>query len=153
MDTGGARVRVLPPLVFFVPLFAVLLLHRAVPLDLPGGAALSWAGAALLVVAVALMAWAARVMVAAGTTVIPWSTVDALVVHGPFARSRNPIYLADLLIYLGLTLWAGSAWPLLALPVVLLAVHWLVIAPEETYLRARFGEEYESYTRRVRRWL
>jgi protein-S-isoprenylcysteine O-methyltransferase Ste14 len=153
MDTGGARVRVLPPLVFFVPLLGGLALHMKVPLVMPGRGWLPWAGAVLMAVGLALMAWAVTVMTRSRTTVIPWSTVEALVVDGPFARSRNPIYLADLLVYLGLTLWARSWWPLLLLPAVVLAVHGLVIRPEEAYLKERFGEAYDRYAARVRRWL
>jgi protein-S-isoprenylcysteine O-methyltransferase Ste14 len=44
-------------------------------------------------------------------------------------------------------------WALALLPVVLLAVDRLVIAREERYLEAKFGEEYRDYKRSVRRWL
>lgn len=47
----------------------------------------------------------------------------------------------------------GSWWPLIALPVVLVAVRRLVIDREERYLAAHFGEQYRSYSARVRRWL
>lgn len=48
---------------------------------------------------------------------------------------------------------AGSWWPLVTLPVVVLAVHRIVIGPEERYLAARFGRVYADYRARVRRWL
>jgi protein-S-isoprenylcysteine O-methyltransferase Ste14 len=153
MDTSGPRVKVLPPLLFLVVLAGALVADRLLPLPLPGGAARVAAGVALVVVGVAVMAWAGRAMWASHTTVSPWARVSALVTSGPFRFTRNPIYLGDLLVYLGVMLWVGTWWPLLALPILFLAAQWLVIGPEERYLTDRFGGEYTAYRQRVRRWL
>lgn len=153
MDTSGARVRVLPPLLFLVVLVALLLVDRLVPLSLPGGAVRVTAGAALVALGLALMAWAGRVMLGSHTTVNPWGSVSALVTSGPFRFTRNPIYLADLLVYLGVAIWVGTWWPLIAAPVLVVIVQWLVIGPEERYLTERFGGAYTAYRQRVRRWV
>jgi protein-S-isoprenylcysteine O-methyltransferase Ste14 len=153
MDTSGARVRVLPPLLFLVVLVLLLLVDRLVPLSVPGGAARVAAGVALVTLGVALMLWAGRVMLGSHTTVNPWGSASALVTSGPFRFTRNPIYLADVLVYVGVAVWVGSWWPLLALPVLVPAVQWLVIGPEERYLVQRFGGVYTAYRQRVRRWL
>jgi protein-S-isoprenylcysteine O-methyltransferase Ste14 len=55
--------------------------------------------------------------------------------------------------YAGATFLVGSWWPLLTLPLAVLAVRRLVIAPEERYLADRFGPAYADYRARVRRWL
>jgi len=47
----------------------------------------------------------------------------------------------------------NSAWPLMLLPAVVLLVQRQVIAREEAYLEAKFGEEYRAYKARVRRWI
>jgi protein-S-isoprenylcysteine O-methyltransferase Ste14 len=47
----------------------------------------------------------------------------------------------------------GSPWPLLFLPIALLAIQRFVIAREERYLEAKFGEVYRDYKARVRRWI
>jgi protein-S-isoprenylcysteine O-methyltransferase Ste14 len=52
----------------------------------------------------------------------------------------------------GIALVASAAWPLLLLPVVLLATH-VVVAREERSLQDRFGAEYRSYKTSVRRYL
>ena len=153
MDTSGARVRVLPPLLFLVVLVGLLLLDRLVPLPLPSGPVRVAAGVALVALGLALMLWAGRAMLGSHTTVNPWGSVSALVTSGPFGFTRNPIYLADLLVYLGVAVWAGTWWPVLAVPVLVAVVQWLVIGPEERYLTERFGGAYTAYRQRVRRWL
>ena len=154
MDRTGARVRLIPPLVVFVPLTVLLAMNALVPWAIGVPVVIRVVvGALLVVVGVALMAWAASVMKRQGTTVIPWEQVDALVTNGPFAFTRNPIYLGDGLVYLGITVAFGSWWPVLGLPVVLLVLHRYVIDREEAYLTERFGPAYTTYAGRVRRWL
>ncbi|MFL6192698.1 MAG: methyltransferase family protein, partial [Thermoanaerobaculia bacterium] len=66
---------------------------------------------------------------------------------------RNPMYLGMTLLYLGLALWIGTLWPLPLLPVALWATQRYVIAREERYLEAKFGDDYRRYKERVRRWI
>lgn len=153
MDTSGARVRVLPPLLFLTVLAGALVLDGPLPLSLPDHLAWVVLGMALVFAGLGLMAWAGAVMTRAHTTVSPWAAVSALVTRGPFRLTRNPIYVGDLLVYVGIALWVGTWWPLLLLPLVFVAMQWLVIGPEERYLTARFGPEYTAYRQRVRRWL
>jgi protein-S-isoprenylcysteine O-methyltransferase Ste14 len=98
------------------------------------------------------MAWAAVVMMRHHTTVIPWARVDHLMTAGPFRLTRNPIYVGDALAYLGVTLIAGTWWPIVLVPLPLLVMQRFVIAREEDYLLERFGQPYTDYCARVRRW-
>lgn len=152
----GASVRLLPPLVFLVPLIVGVVLGRLVPWRLPSSGGwplvLTSAGAVLLAVGLGLMVWAAVVMWRHETTVIPWGRVDHLVTEGPFRLARNPIYVGDVLVYLGLTLIAGTWWPLLLLPLPVWMMQRFVIAREESYLHGLFGASYAAYCARVRRW-
>lgn len=150
LDASGARVRVLPPLLFAVPLGLAARVHRRRPL--PAGstpAILRLIGLLLAVAGAALMLWAFATMRSRETTVVPWARVEHLVTDGPFARVRNPIYAADVLIYLGVSLRMGSLWPLLALPGVLGALRRWVIEPEQDYLGRRFPRSYPAYAARV----
>jgi protein-S-isoprenylcysteine O-methyltransferase Ste14 len=76
-----------------------------------------------------------------------------IVTHGPFRLSRNPIYLANSLAYLGLTLVFNTPWPLLLILPMLAILYWGIIRREERYLEAKFGEPYLSYKACVRRWI
>jgi protein-S-isoprenylcysteine O-methyltransferase Ste14 len=75
-----------------------------------------------------------------------------LVDGGPYAFSRNPMYLAWTVGYVGAALVAGTAWPLLLLPVVLVVTQ-VVVRREERSLERRFGAAYRSYKTSVRRYL
>lgn len=100
-----------------------------------------------------LMLWAALLMLRNRTTVNPYGVPTRLLEDGPFRLSRNPIYLADTLIYCGVALLWGSLWPWLLLPALIGGMHWGVILREEALLSQLFGSAYVDYCRRVRRWI
>jgi protein-S-isoprenylcysteine O-methyltransferase Ste14 len=88
-----------------------------------------------------------------GTTVLPDVGATVLVTDGPFRRFRNPIYLADCLILLGLAELTKNVWFVIAAVVFAILVTWLAIRPEEAHLEARFGDAYLDYKAKTRRWL
>ncbi|MCC7262816.1 MAG: isoprenylcysteine carboxylmethyltransferase family protein [Candidatus Latescibacteria bacterium] len=142
-----------PPLIYLVPFAAGLWLQRHLPLSLEWGGWEVWlgwplVGAACLGFVLALMALAR-----AGTSVNPYRASSAVAAAGIYRFSRNPIYLADTLFYLGAALLWGSGWQLLLLPVVLVVVQKGVITREEAYLERKFGAAYLAYKNRVRRWV
>jgi len=99
------------------------------------------------------MTWALAAIWSHHTTVNPYRAATNLVTQGPFALSRNPIYVSDWFVYFGVTLLLGTAWTLLLAPVVWAIMRFGVIRHEEAHLLAKFGDEYQTYCRRVRRWL
>lgn len=104
-------------------------------------------------VSAALARWAFATLRRAGTSGNPRQDSQQLVRHGPFAWSRNPVYVAMTGLYASLAVLADSAWFWWLLPPLLLAIHHGVIRREETYLLARFGPPYADYLQQVRRWL
>jgi protein-S-isoprenylcysteine O-methyltransferase Ste14 len=78
---------------------------------------------------------------------------EGLVTGGMFAHSRNPLYLGNLLIVLGLFLIHGSPWVwALGVPFFLVA-YGTIVAAEEAFLLSKFGDSYEAYRQDVPRWL
>jgi protein-S-isoprenylcysteine O-methyltransferase Ste14 len=106
-----------------------------------------------MVLGVALIGWAFLAFRSHKTTVLPHQRADALIASGPFAWSRNPIYLGEAVILTGLALYHGSLWHALAIPVFMLVLTKLAIEREEAHLAARFGDAWAAYRARVRRWL
>ena len=85
-------------------------------------------------------------------TPAPIAPTERLVVGGPFARVRNPGYVAVVALVVGQGLLFGRG-ALLGYAVLLaLGFHAFVVLYEEPTLRRRFGAEYEAYCRRVPRW-
>lgn len=107
----------------------------------------------LLASSLALAASAVLTLRRARTPVEPWKPTRSIVEVGPYALSRNPIYVAFLGVQLAYAWGRGNTWGLLLVPVTVLLLHWGVIAREERYLREKFGAPYEAYRGRVRRWL
>jgi len=110
-------------------------------------------GYGLGIAGIALVAWSIVTLRRAGTTVQPHEAADRLVTDGPFRWRRNPIYIGDLLILLGLAELTHNIWFVILTPVLALALYWLAILPEERHLEARFGQAYRDYKERTRRWL
>jgi protein-S-isoprenylcysteine O-methyltransferase Ste14 len=88
-----------------------------------------------------------------GTGLLPGQATHTMIEKGPYRLSRNPLYLGLLALYLGLALLAPTLWGLVLFPAAVLLVLWGAIRPEERFLHERFGQQYDDYTRRVRRWL
>jgi protein-S-isoprenylcysteine O-methyltransferase Ste14 len=87
------------------------------------------------------------------TTVKPFERSSTLITAFPFSVSRNPMYLGLALLVLGVALLFGTVTPLIPVVVfpVLMDVRFIRI--EERMLAEVFGENWEEYRKRVRRWL
>ncbi len=75
---------------------------------------------------------------------------EALATSGPYAYTRNPLYLGSLLMGVGFAVAARSWWVGVALVVMFFAIYLPVIRDEEIFLRQKFPE-FEEYARRVPR--
>lgn len=110
-------------------------------------------GAVLIVTALLIDGYAMRTLYRARTTILPHRKSSYLVTEGPFKLSRNPIYLANLILMCGIGLFFQNGW-LLPLAVVNgVLTHFLAIQREERHLLALFGYKYECYVKTVRRWI
>ncbi|MGQ0685914.1 methyltransferase family protein [Bradyrhizobium sp.] len=145
-----------PPIVYVTAIGVSVLLHVFYPLPWfaqPLSGILVVLGWLMIAAFVALNILAIRAMRRAGTTVRPDRGTDHLVTGGPFAFTRNPLYLAGIMLVLGIGLAFGIAWFLLLALLAAFAVQKLAIEREERHLEARFGATYLDYARRVRRWI
>ena len=87
------------------------------------------------------------------TTVIPHETPTAMVRSGIYKRSRNPIYLGDVLILAGLILRFDAVLSLVLVPVFVWVLERRFILPEEDRLRRTFRADFARYERETRRWI
>jgi protein-S-isoprenylcysteine O-methyltransferase Ste14 len=147
-----ANVLILPPLLYAIALAVGFLLQWLAPRPITSSNARYWLGGLLLAAGVVLAIRGRRVMERVGTNVNPTLPSTALVETGPFRFSRNPLYVALTLMYLGLSLLANALWVLLLIVPVMALMHYGVVRREERYLEVRFGDAYRDYRSRVRRY-
>ncbi len=83
----------------------------------------------------------------------PGKPTTKLITDGMFSLTRNPTYLGLVVISLGIALLFNAPWLLILLIPTIGIVHIVLIVPEEKYLAEKFGEAYEKYAARVRRWI
>ena len=150
---GGPSFRMWPPVAVGAPLVLGILVSSWVgdPWDASSvTAALGW----LLVAAFAVWnGWALLMIARHRTALLPGGATTTLIDRGPFAWSRNPLYVGLLVGSAGVALLAASLWALAALPLEWALLRWGAVVPEERYLTAKFGPTYTEYTGRVRRWI
>ena len=153
-----AIIRVPPPAIFAFVFLVALWLEAAIyrialspEVDTP--TALEVSGAVLVIIGGAFVVWGVFAFWKAKTTIMPYQRAEQLVIAGPYRYSRNPMYGGLTLMYTGGALVLNAGWPLLLLPVAMLLIYVFVIRGEEAMLAESFGEDYDAYRRRVRRWL
>lgn len=145
--------RIWPPVALGVPLAVgvAATIGWGDPVTLPG--ARRPVGWLLLLGFAAWNGWALWMLRRHRTGLLPGQPTTDLVEQGPFALSRNPLYVGLVVLDVALALLAPSVWALCLVPAGVVALEWGAIRPEERYLRERFGPAYDEYARRVRRWL
>lgn len=154
MKSPGVR---FPPLLIYVIGYVIgWLIDRAWPWPILSGgrhaimAILGWLliGISIVIVTAALSIFRSR-----KTGIYPTRPASEIVSSGPYRFTRNPMYVGMTAFYVGLALLMNQLWPLLMLPIAAAILERYVIRREERYLREAFGEAYEEYCRRVRRWI
>jgi protein-S-isoprenylcysteine O-methyltransferase Ste14 len=150
---SGPSFRIWPPVSVGGPLVLGLLVSSWAgdPLDsTPVTTTLGW----LLIGAFAVWnGWALVIIGRHRTALLPGAETTTVIDRGPFAWSRNPLYVGLLVGSAGVALAAASTWALAALPLEWALLRWGAVLPEERYLTAKFGATYPDYADRVRRWL
>lgn len=141
-----------PPVLTLAGIGFMVALDQVAPVE-PSPRLLQPVGVVLIVLAVAVDIWVLLIFRAHKTTIRPDKAASALVTTGPFSVSRNPIYVANLALLLGIGMATRNIWALPAIAAVFLLIDRLAAAPEERHLDAVFGRDFDDYRQRVRRWL
>lgn len=143
-----------PPPLLFVAGFAVAWwLHGQMPLAIWSERGLRLLlGWFVLLQGLVILATGAATLFLNRTGIYPNQPASRLVETGPYRFTRNPMYLALSISYVGFAMLTNMLWALILLPFVILALHVTVIRREERYLQHAFGSAYTAYCRRVRRW-
>jgi protein-S-isoprenylcysteine O-methyltransferase Ste14 len=109
-------------------------------------------GAMLLAVGLGLDVWAMAAMSRRRANILPHRAATALVTTGPFAWSRNPIYLGNTIVLIGVGFAFSNPWFLAVAPLAAMAVLRLAILREEAHLAEIFGPAWQRYRCGTARW-
>jgi protein-S-isoprenylcysteine O-methyltransferase Ste14 len=142
--------------VFGVPFLISIIFQFIAPFSLPQGVfrqVLILVGIAFSMSGIGLIVSARREFARYGQPTDPGHPTSQVVKTGVFAVSRNPLYLGGALLFGGIALMLNLFWSLVALLVSMVICQHVLIIPEEKYLTAKFGTEYQAYTTTVQRWL
>ena len=145
---------VLPPaLIWALFVAAGVGLNLAWPLPFLPAAWLNPLFWTLIAIAAALGWWGRISLRRHGTAVVPYRPSTTIVETGPYRFTRNPMYTGQALAILAIAARFDNLWLVILLAAWFPVMHYGVIAREERYLKAKFGEAYTGYKARVRRWI
>ncbi len=130
-----------------LPIIALLLVT---PHPAPSLAVLL-AGVATVATGEAIRIWAVRNIGTISRT--RSDRLGPLVMTGPFGLVRNPLYIGNLLVWIGFAISAGLLWFVPVIVLVLGAEYHAIVRWEEGLLEERLGDAYRAYTAMVGRWL
>ena len=147
------RPRVIPPVYLLAAILVMLALHFTVPIRQLLYWPMRWVGLVPIVGGVLIGGSSAVLFARRKTTIRPGEVSSALVADGPFGFTRNPIYLAMVLLLAGAALLLGSVSPWVVIPPFVWLINRNIIPMEEAMLTDAFGDEYRQYQNRVRRWI
>jgi protein-S-isoprenylcysteine O-methyltransferase Ste14 len=148
--------RVPPPWLFILIYLVGVALQRILPMGIRSpelASIIRLAGFVFVVAGIAFGASALGIFKKAKTTTVPFETPSTLVISGPYRFTRNPMYMGLTLLYLGVAGTRSEIWPVIVLPLMLAYVNFVVIPVEERNLAGVFGESYQQYRAKVRRWI
>ena len=143
----------IPPAYLLLSMLSMIILHLLFPGFVFACFSLFIFGLALIALGFSLVAWSAKLFSNAGTPIRPFEETSTLVIWGPYRHSRNPIYIGMFIMLLGVALALGSVTPFLLIPAFIMIIRQKFVLNEERLLIKRFGNDYQQYCAKVRRWL
>ncbi len=144
-----------PPVIYVSAAVIGLILDHFWPLPWPTApvsTAIMMVGVLLVSVAIAMELATVLTFRKHATSILPYRSATNLITSGPFAWSRNPIYLANTLLVVGAGLIFGILWLVIAGVLAAFFTLHLAIKREETHLAAKFGQAWNDYSDRTHRW-
>lgn len=152
-ETTEKKPLIVPPVYLLLFILGQVAIHRFWPLAQLLDGPLRYAGLIIIAIGIFFAGWGVRSFVKADTAYRPMEESTALVTHGLYRHTRNPMYLGMILVLMGVCLLLGSLSPWLLVPGFFLTIRTVFVIPEEAMMERIFGDEYRAYKAKVRRWI
>lgn len=151
----GPGVYVPPPLLYVLTFVIAIVIQKKISLPdkLFHLIITKAAGVLFLIIAIFFLVKSLRQFFLTKNTVILIKPASSLQTSGIYGMTRNPMYVGLAILYLAITCFIGNWWNIILFPLLLIIVQEYIIKREEKYLQLEFGQEYEEYKTKVRRWL
>ena len=143
----------MPPLILIIFLAIGVLINLIQPLNFIYGSARFISGIVILLISGIIVLSAQIRMKRAGTNIDVRKPSTSVVTDGIYCYTRNPMYLAMVILLIALAFLLNNLWILIVIPFFMAVIQKGVIMREEAYLERKFGSEYTEYKKRVRRWI
>ena len=145
--------RLLPPILLVITWLIMVAVHQWLPLGVAIPSKWKLFGLPMILAGLAIAVVGARLFKTVGTNIKTFDEPDKLVTTGPFAYSRNPMYLGFAFAALGVSIFLGTVTPIIVGILFCILLDRWYIQFEETKMLHTFGDDYVAYKKRVRRWL
>jgi protein-S-isoprenylcysteine O-methyltransferase Ste14 len=148
-----ARQNLLPPTYFYLTVILMIAIHLLFPVFRFIHFPWTLLGVIPSIIGIVLNLVADSAFKKQNTTVKPFQESSVLITDGLFRYTRNPMYLGFVLILLGIAIFLGTVLPFLIIILFIIFIYRTFIQVEEQMLEENFGEEWNNYKKRVRRWI
>ena len=145
--------KILPPYWFMLSIGAMVVLRLFYPIETCNNDQAIFAGITIALFGLYIFISSVNQFRNVNTPVRPFTISTELVTDGFFRFSRNPMYVGLIITLLGIACELGNASSLLVIPIFFLILEFSFVRKEEELMNQIFGESYQSYRRRTRRWL
>jgi protein-S-isoprenylcysteine O-methyltransferase Ste14 len=145
--------KILPPTHFYIYLIISIIMHYTLHLNQIIYYPFYLIGFLFFVLGTGLNIWADQLLKKQKTTVKPNENPTSLIETGAFKISRNPMYLGMTLALLGAGFILGSITSFIGALLFIVTMEIAFIPMEEKNLQEQFGETFENYKKKVRRWV
>ncbi len=149
------RLKIPPPIIAILSGLIIWGVSESLPAYILNGDIRQIIALIILAMAGAIDAWALISFRMVKTTIDPRypHKTSAIVSHGIYAYTRNPMYLGLVLILSSLSIYLGTVFGLIVVVLFILYMNSFQIVAEEEALEQQFGDAYLNYKNSVRRWL
>lgn len=153
-NSNAAKTWFFPPYLVATSLISSLMLEYFYPIAITAGNPIQFfLGLMIIIISVILFYYTFIIFKSNAENPHPRSVTTQLFLGGTYKYSRNPIYLAFVLMLIGCSICFNSVWYLVFAILELLLLHFGIILPEEKYLEKEFDKVYLDYKNSVRRWI
>ncbi len=156
MDTAHKNPWEISEIIFGIPLIISIAMHLIIPISIRQGIVrqvLIPVGIVLIIIGVAFIVLARREFALFGQSMGPGHTISKIIDTGEFSISRNPLYFGIIISFIGIAFSLNIIWIIIFVIPAIILCQYILIDPEERYLRNKFGKEYLAYSTSVMRWI